>query len=495
VRAPEIQLVVDAASDAGTLYQQLYRQLREHILSGALTAGEALPSARTLAGDLGISRNTVEAALSQLVEEGFIVRQVGSGTRVSENVTEIAPFHRRRPRRSQSEPAVSKSEPTRCAVLPARGMLITRLGLELLDDDRTLGPSSRDLAEFPLEVWNRMAARRARRTSVTLLRNHDPAGLPDLRRQIAEHVRLARGLACTPEQVVIVSSTQQAIDLVARLVLDPGDPVAVEDPGYAAAWAALRVAGGTLRSVGIDEEGLMVSDLPTTNSPRLVYSTPSHQYPLGVTMSLARRLALLRWAATHQAWIIEDDYVCEFRYGARPLAALHALDRAERVIYLGTFNKVLFPGVRLAYAVVPGSLIDGMQAARRISSGPPPPFMQALVADFMASGQFAASLRQLRRSYAALRDELIAQTTRYWGSSVRLGPSQAGLHLVAHVAERIDDEALARRVHELPVGVAPLSRYYLARRRRSGLLIGFATADVATIAKFARRLAPELVNR
>lgn len=486
--SPEIQIATGASHDGAPLHTRLYRQLRQHILAGALAPGARLPSGRTLAADLRVSRNTVETAIEQLVAEGFVVRRVGAGSRVAESLGEAAPFLKPRalpPARVGASPPAAPRAPR----LAARGALMARLGQVEIDADAQAGPCSTHIDGFPRTAWNRFAARRARRGGVALLGTSPPCGLPELRRQIADYVTLTRGLRCAPDQVLVVSSTQQCLDLAARVLLDPGDLACVEDPGYPNARAAFLAAGARVLFVPVDDEGLVVGRLPTTRGRQLLYLTPSHQYPTGVTMSLARRLAVLNWAARSGAWVIEDDYDSEFRFDGRPLAALRALDTHERVLYVGTCNKVLFPGLRLAYMILPESLVGPFAAARHISDGSSSPLAQATLADFMVSGQFAAYVRQARHHYAERRNLLVAEATRAWGDAVRLGPSSTGLHLVAHLGGRPLEAACFAATRGVGMTVAALSRYYAGRPRKHGLLLGYGSASDAAIRATVERLA------
>ncbi|MFN7965374.1 MAG: PLP-dependent aminotransferase family protein [Acidobacteriota bacterium] len=482
----EIQIVSTPGDEGTPLYSRIYRQLREHILSGALARGALLPSARTLAADLGVSRNTVEAAFAQLVSEGFVERRVGAGTVVSESVSELAPFAKVRAKRGATAAEATTRQPPQ---LSARGSVILKLGQREVESD--LDPlCATNIHRFPLKAWSRVVARAARRADASLLAPVSHLGLLELRQQIAEYATLARGLRCAPDQVLIVSSAQQALDLAARVLMDPGDTALIEEPSYPSARAAFLVAGAKLKPIPVDSEGLDAGALPTGATARLLYITPSHQFPLGVTMSLARRLAVLRWAAANEAWVIEDDYDSEFRYDGRPIAALQALDRAGRVLYVGTYNKVLFPGLRLGYMVLPPGLIDAFAAARRLADGYSAPFMQTVLADFIASGRFAAYLRQARLYYTRCRDQLVARVDEDWGNAVQLGPASTGLHVVAHLPKGTDDASLAVAAQNRGLGIAALSRYYFGSQKQPGLMISYGATSLRRIATSVGELSP-----
>lgn len=485
--SPAMHLVHRPDSTGTPLHVQVYRQLREWILAGTLRAGARLPSARTLARDLGISRNTVEAAFAQLRVEGFITRRVGSGTVVATTAAEVAPFAQR--------PATTPDASVPTARLSRRGAVIARLGIAEMEEDRLSSVGATDVRGFPSEVWRRMLARRARDGGAGILRSGDPFGLRPLREAVADHVRLTRGAVCDASRVVIVNSTQQAIDLATRILLDPGDAAAMEEPGYPSARAALAASGATVHHIPVDADGLRVDRLRAHRTVRLAYVTPSHQYPLGMTLSLPRRLALLQWAATGDRWIIEDDYDSEFRYARHPLAALQGLDRRGRVLYVGTWNKVLFTGLRLAYLILPAPLVEPFAAARRVTDGFSSPLLQAVLADFLSGGHFAAYLRQARAHYEACRDTLVAEIAARWGTAVTVGPSDTGLHLVTHLRSRADESRLARRAKGHGLVLTPLSRHYAGEPRQRGLLISYGGSNPAAIRKAIRELAPDVTRR
>jgi GntR family transcriptional regulator/MocR family aminotransferase len=480
--AREIRLVARPGDDA-PLYQRLYRQLRGHILSGHLAPGARLPSARTLAADLGISRNTVEASVAQLVDEGYVVRRVGAGTVVASSLAR------------ESTPAAASGGRDAPVRLSRRGALLSSLGAGELRRDADTGPWATNLDRFPLGEWTRLLARRSRRAGRELLGSGDAQGLGELRREIASHATLSRGLRCSADRILVVAGTQEAMDLTARVALDPGEQVVVEEPGYLSSRAAFTAAGAKLVMVPVDGDGLVTRRLPRRGRVRLACVTPSHQFPLGVPLSLARRLELLRWAAARDAWVVEDDYDSEFRYDGRPLAALQSLDTEGRVIYVGTFNKVLFPGLRLAYLVLPAGWVPAFVAARRLAGGTSSPLLQSALAEFMATGRYAAYLRQGRVFYAGCRDRLRACVARDWGDRVRLGPSSTGLHLVAHLPEGSNDTELSRLARRQGLSALPLSRYY-GDAKRPGLVISYGAADpdriaaaISALARHVRRLA------
>lgn len=476
--------ILRGRESSGTpLHAQIYRRLRDNIVGGVLKPGDRLPSARRLASDLVVSRNTVDAAFAQLRAEGLIVRRVGAGTVVAATIGETSPIVRRRGGRDAVGPARVTTGPLAPATLSERGTLIARLGAAQIADDRHASPCATDVRGFPSATWSKLLAHRARAAGETTFRSADPFGTLELREAIADQARLSRGVQCSARQVVVLNGTQQAIDLAARLLLDPGGSAAMEDPGYTSARGALMAAGATVIPIPVDDQGMVVRELAALPDVRLTYVTPSHQFPLGVTMSMARRSALLEWASANKAWIIEDDYDSEFRYADRPILALQGMDRGGRVLYVGTYNKVLFPGLRLAYIIVPESLVDAFGAARRLTDGFSSPLVQGALTDFLRRGHFAAYVRAARNHYETCRNSLVDGIAASWGDRVLLGPSDTGLHLVAHFGTGDDDVDIAGAVQSREIGVGALSRYFQGPARHRGLLLSYGAATPAGITR------------
>jgi GntR family transcriptional regulator / MocR family aminotransferase len=493
---PAIRLLRSDDVDAEPLHVQVYQQLRGHIMNGTLVRGARLPSARTLASDLRISRNTVDAAFAQLRAEGLIVRRVGAGTVVAETLDDSAPFVPRgdvRPRgRQPSVPTISMPATGAPPLLSARGTLIAALGAAEIASDQHALPCATDVRGFPSATWSTLLTQRARRAELDAFHSADSFGTQELREAIAVQARLTRGVECDARQVVVVNSAQQALDLAARLLLDPGSEAAMEDPCYPGARAALLASGARVIPVAVDDDGIRVRDLASHPAVRLVYVTPSHQYPLGVTMSLERRAALLAWAASTRGWIIEDDYDSEFRYADRPLLSLQGMDRQHRVLYLGTFNKVLFPGLRVAYLILPTALVDAFGAARRVSDGFSPPLLQGVLADFLSRGHFSAYMRAARHHYQATRDALVLAIQQRCGNRVALGPSHTGLHVVAHLGNGVDDRRVAAIMRTQGLGVSALSMHYHGPNVRRGLLMSYGSAVPEAVDGDVRALAAAL---
>ncbi|OGL15082.1 MAG: GntR family transcriptional regulator [Candidatus Rokubacteria bacterium RIFCSPLOWO2_12_FULL_71_19] len=492
------------------LSRQLYDLLREAILGGRLRPGSRLPSTRRLAAEVGASRNTVLAAFEQLTAEGYLEGRIGSGTTVARTVPEtlltVPPLRETGPgarargmARGGAEATGAPRRAPGADGLSRRGAGIAAAAAEFArvsGPPRPFRPGLPALDVFPFDLWARLSARRWRRASSALLDYGAPAGHAPLREAVAAHLRVSRAVRCEPEQVIVVTGSQQGIDLAARILLDPGDPVWVEDPGYLGARGALAASGARLIGVAVDAEGLDI-DAAARRGPaaRLVHVTPSHQYPTGSTLSLSRRLALLDWARRTEAWVVEDDYDSEYRYGGRPLAALQGLDRAGRVIYLGTFSKVLFPALRLGYLVVPPGLVDAFARARWLTDRHSPSVTQAVLADFIAEGHLARHIRRTRALYAERQAALVEAAGRHLAPLVEVTPAEAGMHLVGWLPAGMDDGLAARQAADAQVAAPSLSSYRLRPGGRGGLVLGYAAFRPAEIRESVERLAMALAPR
>ena len=474
--------------DGASLQARLHGRLRKAILDGALTPGAALPATRRLAEDAGLSRNTVEAVYDQLEAEGFVERRHGSGSFVSPALPEreLAPAGARTP-----PPAPGTASPVR---LSRRGLLMARpYGPDEAPVGRAFVPTLPALDLFPRQLWARLLARAARAPGPEHLTAGDRAGFRPLREAIAAYVGSTRAVACSPDQVVVLTSSQQAIDLAVRLLTDPGDRVWHEEPGYRAAAAAFLAAGAEVVPVPVDAEGIDVAaGQRLAPDARLAYVSPSHQYPTGVAMSLSRRLQLLAWAARADAFVIEDDYDSEFRFEGRPLAALQGLDQAGRVVYVGTFNKLMFPALRLAYLVAPPDLAERFVAARVLIDGHASTLPQAALADFIGEGHLGSHLRHMRTVYEERRRALVDAVATLDGRLV-LGPIDGGMHACAYLPAGADDVAIAAAARRVGVELRPLSRLYLGPAR-PGFILGFAAARPAEIRSAIERIARLLQN-
>ncbi|HEU5169414.1 MAG TPA: PLP-dependent aminotransferase family protein [Gemmatimonadales bacterium] len=452
----------------GTLQQRIYGSIRGAILDGVVKPGTRLPSSRDLARDLGISRTTAVLALEQLLAEGYLATRRGSGTFVAEQLPDDLPRARAiRPISKPTHPPLSR----RGAALAASPQGSVRL--EGPPRPFRVGTPGLDL--FPVRLWSRLVRGKLRAISVTHMDYGEVAGLRALREAIADHVQAVRGTRCTADQVIVVAGAQQGLDLTCRLLLDPGDHVWMEEPGYPGARSALLAAGARINPARVDSEGLDVDAAKRqAGSARLAYVTPSHQYPLGVPMSLPRRLALLGWARAAGAWVVEDDYDSEFRYGSHPVPCLHGLDTDGRVIYVGSFSKTLFPALRMGFLIVPADLQERFVAARRAADQHPPVIDQAVLAEFIAEGHFARHLRRMRAAYRERLEALADAAERCCGGVLSLRPVRTGLHAVAELtgvdAVRVASEAASRGVEAIPLAV------YFTRAARvlNGLVLGFA---------------------
>jgi len=470
--------------------------VRSAILRGQLKAGSRLPSTRAFALELGISRATVQLTFEQLIAEGYLQGCAGSGTYVAAT---FPPEGVEQPLRDaqlgQSNSAgrtisarantwLSTPYFSRPLLIPGHGLQRAfRVGLPAID-------------AFPRTLWQQLLVRSWRQMPTELLAYHDPAGYLPLREAIASYLATARGVRCTAEQVILVNGSQQGLDLAAHVLLNPGEQVWMEDPGYPGARGALLGAGARLVPVPIDTEGLVVQ-LGKERAPqaRLAFVTPSHQFPLGVTMSIARRLSLLEWARAASAWIIEDDYDSEFRYVGRPLAALQGIDRANRVLYLGTVSKVLFPAMRLGYLVVPPDLIKAFIAARLFTNIHPPLLEQVTLATFLKEGHFVRYIRQMRQLYQERQLTLVELGRETLAGALDLQPTVGGMHLIGWLPSKQDDRQVARAAARVSVDVSPLSLYALEGTERTGILLGYTAVGAQEMRAGLERLASVLVRR
>lgn len=455
------------------IHRQIYDGLRRAILDGALRPGQRIPSTRMLAAELGVSRLPVLTAYEQLLHECYLEGRAGSGTFVSAALPDDL-------LQSQAQPdrAIHPPPPIR--------------------DDGGLGPfrmSLPALDQFPHAAWARLVARHAQALPIAQMAYGDPAGVASLRIAIAEHLRAARGVRCEAEQVLIVSGSQAALRLAAAVLLARGDRVAVEEPGYPGARNALGAGGAEILPVPVDEEGIDVAVLQRRGGRvRAVYVTPSHQYPLGMSMTAARRLALLDWAFRHDAWILEDDYDSEYRYVSRPLGALQGMDAHERVVYIGTFSKVMFPSLRIGYLVVPPALWPRFVEARLALDLFSPTLYQLALAEFLREGHFARHLRRMRGVYLKRRDALLRGLEQHCGDTLSVHNADAGLHVAVMLAAGIDDVDIVQRMRAIGLVATALSTCYAGEDRRSGLLLGFGGSDETRLLMATKRLGEMLRN-
>jgi GntR family transcriptional regulator/MocR family aminotransferase len=454
------------SSDA-SLYRQLYDELRDAILTRRLANGARLPSTRDMASELGVSRNTVMGAFEQLLAEGYLEGKVGSGTYVAHTLPDELLSVRQTVLKDRGAEGPGAGLSRRGAVMAGTQIIPPRRH----SDPRPFRPSPPSSDLFPWKLWGNLLAKRWKSAGAGLLSYGESLGYQPLREAIAAYVKSARAVRCDPRQVVVVAGSQQGLDFTARLLLDPGDRVFMEDPGYLGARGAFVGAGASVIPVPIDAEGMNFAAAP--GKARLVYVTPSHQFPMGVTMSLARRLALLEWAGRNGAWIIEDDYNSEYRYSGRPAASLQGLDVANRVIYIGTFSKVLFPSLRIGYLVLPPDLVDAFAAARALSDLHSPTLEQAVVTDFINEGHFARHLRRMRTVYEERQSVLVESVKRELDGFLDVEKADAGMHILGWLPKGTGDREITLKARAAGVEAPALSSYAMIPPERPGLLLGY----------------------
>jgi GntR family transcriptional regulator/MocR family aminotransferase len=454
------------------VFRQVYETFRRRILRGELRAGEHVPSSRDLARTLGISRLPVLNAYAQLLAEGYFETRRGDGTYVAPSLSRPARLLPRGERRIAAHAA---------ALPPYQRPVWAEM----------LGPfqiGQPDLHSFPIEIWSRLAARDARRTRVKALQYGDPQGFAPLRELVAQYVRLSRGVRCEASQVLVTSGSQQGLDIAARVLLDPGAEAWIENPGYWLVRHALQAHGCADVPVPVDGEGLDVNaGVRLARKARAAFVAPSHQYPLGVTMSAARRMQLLAWAQREGAWIVEDDYDSEYRYDSRPITALHGLDDHARVIYIGTFSKVMFPSLRLGYLIVPSDLVERFLAVRQAMDLCPSHAVQSTMAEFMREGHFARHVRRMRALYASRRAALAAFVERELSGRVTVMGDPAGMH-IALLAPGCDDGAIAAQALREGLLLSPLSASCSGPSPLRGFVLGFGNTPTARMEVAVKRL-------
>ncbi len=469
------------------IYRQLYDGLRQAIISGRLEAGVRLPSSRDMAQLFGVSRNTVLEAIEQLIAEGYLDTKRGSGTYITINLPqELMELDST----GQITPLIHPEQRS----ISARGQQLTAMEFtprRTTNPDYvfTIGMPSVEI--FPFSIWSRIMSYHYRNSvkSEFDYRLADGAGYYPLRQSIAEYLNRARAMQCKPEQVIICNGSQHGLFLASRVLLDPGDKVWLENPGYLGARWVLSSADATLVPIDVDENGLRVQDgLEQAPDARLAYVTPSLQFPIGSVMNLKQRSELLNWANQNDAWIIEDDYDHEFRYEGHPLMSLQGLDASGRVIYVGTFSKVLFPGLRIGYLIVPEDLVDVFTAARTLIDLRTPSITQLVLNDFIREGHFSRHIRRARSLYAQRRLHLLKEIERELGDVVSTGHSVAGMHMVIWLPDYISDEFVFHEMQKEGIEALPISRFYIGTPPRSGLVLGYAGASEENITDGVARL-------
>jgi len=469
------------------IYSQLYEWFRGAITEGRLRPGQRVPSTRSLAAELQISRIPVLSAYEQLRTEGYLETVIGAGTRVAQVIVDEAAAPIRLSSRNANSHYPLGGAARR---LSARGLPLTR-GINIAWPPQfgafRIGLPA--LERFPVGLWAKLVARHTRRLSKETMAYGDPMGYLPLREAIADYLGIARALRCDASQVVVTAGSQQGLVLAAQTLFDAGDEVCMEEPGYPGAKHAFMTSGAKIVPVRVDGEGLVVEEL-MRRSPRAraIYITPSHQYPLGMTLSASRRMELLRWAKHFGTWIIEDDYDSEFRFTSRPIGALQGMDTDARVIYLGTFSKLMFPALRLGYIVAPKDLVATLAGALAAAGISTSLVNQTVLTDFIREGHLARHIRRMRALYMDRREVLVQALRRHFGNTLEVVGAEAGITLVALLPRGTDDRAIALRAVAKGISAMPLSSCYIGEASLSGLILGYGGASIPQIREGVRRL-------
>jgi GntR family transcriptional regulator / MocR family aminotransferase len=471
------------------LRRQLHEWFRRAIADGRLKSGQRVPSSRSLAEELKVSRLTVVSAYEQLEAEGYLQTFRGAGTCIAASIPELL-----RPGGARTGRADKKARGTRRTAQRARQLL----GMPEEPQPDIAGAfrvSLPALDHFPRRAWSRLISRHARSASIRDMAYGDPVGEPAFRAAIAEYLGAVRAVRCDASQIMVTSGSQQAVQITLRALLDPDDPVWVEEPGYSGTHRALVASGCEPVPVPVDGEGLDVEEgIRRRPAARAAYVTPSHQYPLGMTLSAGRRIQLLNWAQSADAWIIEDDYDSEYRFGTEPITSLQGLDTDDRVIYIGTFSKVLFPALRMGYLVLPKDLVPTFRVVRDAVDIFPPVLYQRALTDFIRDGSFARHIRKMRALYAVRRERMIDAIGRHFGGDVEIASAAAGLHLVVRLPRNIDDREAAARATAAGIACTALSVCCLSPPQRGGLILGYGGVAAGGIDESVRRLAKVVLS-
>ncbi len=476
------------------LHRQLHDGLRDAILSGRLGPGQKLPSTRTLSKRLSISRTTVSQAYDELEVEGYLAGRRGSGTYVALTVPDggesPAAFHGSQMRSASRRMLIPRSRTF--AQCMGKGVEREFRGRRDLPYDFHPGQGAWDL--FPREVWRRLLARQWRSSWREAMDYGDPGGYAPLREEVARYLARSRAVRCSPRQVVIVNGTQQALDLLARILLEPGDLVAVENPGYAAARQVFSSYKAQLVPVPVEQDGVAVERLVGSGA-RMALVAPSHQFPTGVTLSLPKRISLLGWARSEGGLVIEDDYDSELRFEGRPLASLQGLDDHGVVVYLGSFSKVLFPSLRVGYAVLPPDLVEPLEEAKELTDRQTPILEQQVLADFLREGHFDRHLRRMRELYSARRQALVESLRHHLGGTVSVMGANAGMHIMMSLPEHLEEADVVERAARAGVGVYPAAQCYCGASSGSALVLGYAAMTEEMIRRGVEKLAEVIMAR
>ncbi len=468
------------------IYRQLYEWFQNAIVDGQLRPGQRVPSTRNLAAELSISRIPVSSAYEQLHAEGYLEAFVGAGTCVARSIPDDALKPAAGELRGTLRHTSKSRVPRRISRRVTSMLLPPQSWLDNLGPFRVSLPA---LEHFPIDVWSTLVHRHLRKQTLRLMAYNDAMGYLPLREAIAAYLGAVRAVRCEPSQILVTTGSQQGLQLAAHVLLDSNDRVWIEEPGYHGARHALMMAGARLVPVPVDQEGLDVEEgIRREPKAHAVYITPSHQYPLGMTMSATRRMLLLNWASRSGAWVIEDDYDSEYRFAGRPIASLQSLDTGARVIYVGTFNKVMFPALRLGYVVVPKDLVPAFSTARDATDVFSSTLYQAVMTDFIREGHFARHIRRMRILYRERRTALLEAIQKQLGEKLEVIGAEAGMHLVALLRPGASDVAVARKAAQMGVSAMPLSACYSKPPVRGGLILGYGGTDSHQISDGIRKL-------
>lgn len=488
-------ITLDEGSDV-PLYRQIYEGIRHAILSGELFPSRQLPASRFLAKQLGVSRTTIVNTYDQLIAEGYLESKTGAGTFVAKHL----------PEEFLSTPDVEGRDDHAEAV--TRNLKLSNYGRHIYQESPTIlrnSPATSAIAfqhglaaidQFPFDVWTKLANKVYRTLPRDQFGYGSPAGFYPLREAAASHLKSTRGVNCSPEQIIITTGAQHAFDLIGRVLLERGSEVLIEDPCYTGAKQAFRSFEATLTPVFVDENGFSLTGTVKDNrKAQLACVTPSHQFPLGVTMSLSRRLQLLEWAHKTETWIVEDDYDSEFRYAGRPLASLQGLDRHGRVLYVGTFSKTIFPALRLGCLVVPQDLVEIFTAVRALNGSHSPLIDQAALAEFISEGHFARHIRRMRRLYEERQEILISEAKKHLAGCLEIKKSVSGMHVIGWLNEGVKDTIVAQKAAAIGVKTSAVSSYSLRKwQRRGGVVLGYTAIGEKQIEKGVKQLSRAIEN-
>ncbi|NJR17641.1 MAG: PLP-dependent aminotransferase family protein [Calothrix sp. CSU_2_0] len=471
------------------LHQQIYEELRQAILWGKLSPGKRIPSTREIAKFLGISRSTVTQSYEQLLSEGYLETIIGSGTYVCTQLPDDL---------LESQPVKTTATITRPEVK------LSRYGETLLQTESVPRINEKKIeinfhygrpnfSNFPIKSWKKLLSKHCNSGLNWLDYSIEPLGYKPLREAIVSYISRVRAVNCQPEQILITNGTQQALDLIMRLLIEPGDIIALEEPGYLTARLIFQTHGAKLLPIAVDSSGLVVSKLADSENIRLVYVTPSHQFPTGAILSLPRRLELLNWSIQTGAIIIEDDYDSEYRYGDRPIPALQGLDNSNSVLYIGTFSKVLFPSLRIGYLVLPQNLVPIFARAKWLSDRHLPILEQQVLAEFITEGHLERHIRKMRSHYDYCRQVLVKALKYHFGDSIEILGEKAGLHIMVKLQTNISDDEIIQRAAKVGVGIISASIQYINPNYSGEFIFGYGELDEQQLVEGIYRLA-QVIN-